>query len=223
MSDNVDERIERLGARFLPNEVLIRTAQPTEFEGKPHARPMFYMDRTMVINRLNEVLGHEAWTDEYKQVGNGVICKLSINLGTLQDERWYSKEDGAGESDIEGEKGAYTGALKRAANKWGMGMYLYTEFKDKDYLPGSFVGNNVRLTEESEAYCREVLWDDWYLSNEPGAKGLIHLYMAHTTQDECDALLISNKDLVVVIKKNPNAYAALSRQINQHKENLKGK
>jgi hypothetical protein len=223
MSDNVDERISKLGARFLPNEVLIRTAQPTEFEGKPHARPMFYMDRTMVINRLNEVLGHEAWTDEYKQVGNGVICKLSINLGTLQDERWYSKEDGAGESDIEGEKGAYTGALKRAANKWGMGMYLYTEFKDKDYLPGSFVGNNVRLTDESEAYCREVLWDDWYLSNEPGAKGLVHLYAATTNLDEAAALLRSNKDLLAVIIKNPNASAAFRRQIEKHKTNLKGK
>jgi hypothetical protein len=38
---------------------------------------------------------------------------------------WIWKADGAGATDVEGEKGMLSDALKRAAVRWGVGRYLY--------------------------------------------------------------------------------------------------
>jgi len=38
---------------------------------------------------------------------------------------WIWKADGAGDTDVEAEKGAISDAFKRAAVKWGVGRYLY--------------------------------------------------------------------------------------------------
>jgi hypothetical protein len=218
-----EDRISAIGKRFLPTEILIRPGYPVDKDGNPYAQPLFYMDRSIVINRLNESVGHHGWSDSYSEVGKGVVCKLSINLGNEQEERWYSKEDGAGESDIEGEKGAYSGALKRAANKWGMGMYLYTEFKEKELLPAYYVGNSARFTNESIGHCRKILWDDWHLSNVPGAKALAHMVLATTSGQERDDLLKSNKEVIGIIKKNNNAYEAMKQVIRNHIAKMEGK
>tara|TARA_R100001163_G_C5047870_1_gene184985 strand:- start:158 stop:829 length:672 start_codon:yes stop_codon:yes gene_type:complete len=217
-----EEKIESIGRRFLPTEILIRPGYPVDNDGTPHAQPLFYMDRSLVINRLNEAVGHHGWSDAYTEVGKGIVCKLSINLGDQQEERWYSKEDGAGESDIEGEKGAYSGALKRAANKWGMGMYLYTEFKSKEYLPAYHVGNSVRFTNESIDYCREVLWNDWHLAHAPGAKALSHMILSTNSESECDDAIKSNRDAFAQLKNHEAAYGAIKNMVKKHKESMKG-
>ncbi len=53
-----------------------------------------------------------------------MICYLSIRC----DGEWVTKSDGAGDTNIEAEKGGISDALKRAAQKFGIGRYLY-------YLP----------------------------------------------------------------------------------------
>ena len=81
-----------------------------------------YIDARDVMDRLDKVCGAENWQDSYHETPKGrVICTLSIRVGG----EWISKSDGAGASDIEGEKGAISDALKRAAVKWGIGRYLY--------------------------------------------------------------------------------------------------
>ena len=40
---------------------------------------------------------------------------------------WITKTDGAGETDIEGEKGAFSDAFKRAAVHHGVARYLYDD------------------------------------------------------------------------------------------------
>jgi hypothetical protein len=81
-----------------------------------------YIDARDVMDRLDAVVGPANWSDDYFETAKGrVICTLSINV----DGVWIRKSDGSGESDIEGEKGAISGALKRAAVKWGIGRYLY--------------------------------------------------------------------------------------------------
>ena len=50
-----------------------------------------------------------------------MICSLSCKVG----DNWITKADGAGDTDIEGEKGGISDALKRAAVVWGIGRYLY--------------------------------------------------------------------------------------------------
>jgi hypothetical protein len=54
---------------------------------------------------------------------------------------WVRKSDGAGETQVEGEKGAISDALKRAAVKWGIGRYLYD--LDSPWVPcETYQGND---------------------------------------------------------------------------------
>ena len=50
------------------------------------------------------------------------VCEIGIKIG----DEWVWKANGAGDSDIEAEKGALSDALKRAAVVWGVGRYLYS-------------------------------------------------------------------------------------------------
>ena len=73
------------------------------------------------MNRLDEEVGPAYWRDEYHETALGVVCTLSI----WTDGEWVGKTDIGTDSDIEGEKGAYSDAFKRAAVKWGIGRELY--------------------------------------------------------------------------------------------------
>lgn len=90
--------------------------------------PLAYIDARDVMKRLDDVLGVENWQDSYSYEGGRTTCVLSINV----NGQWVFKSDGAGDTDIEGEKGGISDAFKRAAVKWGVGRYLY-------YLPNTWV------------------------------------------------------------------------------------
>jgi len=81
-----------------------------------------YIDARDVMDRLDQVLGPENWQDKYEYIGDRVVCTLAIRCG---EHDWTEKSDGAGNTDIEGEKGGISDAFKRAAVKWGVGRYLY--------------------------------------------------------------------------------------------------
>jgi hypothetical protein len=80
-----------------------------------------YLTARHVMERLDTVCGPENWQDRYEFHGPRTVCYLSIRIGG----EWVTKADGAGDSDVEAEKGAISDALKRAAVKWGIGRYLY--------------------------------------------------------------------------------------------------
>lgn len=80
-----------------------------------------YLTARHVMERLDAVCGPENWQDRYEFHGSRTVCYLSIRV----DGEWITKADGAGDSDVEAEKGAISDALKRAAVKWGIGRYLY--------------------------------------------------------------------------------------------------
>ena len=119
---------------FDPEQIRWRVGSTTKDKKKGMA--LAYIDARDVMNRLDDVMGTANWMDEYSQGPEGIVfCKLSIRLATavLVDDKgvsggewfWISKMDGAGRSDIEADKGAVSGALKRAAVKYGIGRYLY--------------------------------------------------------------------------------------------------
>ena len=112
------EILERLRAPFPADWVQWRLGSTTQDKKKGMAIP--YMNKKMVIDRLNEVLGPVNWQDEYVKDGDTMTCKLLLRFAG----EWITKSDGAGQTDIEGEKGAYSDAFKRAAMKWGIGLYL---------------------------------------------------------------------------------------------------
>jgi hypothetical protein len=88
----------------------------------PKAMALAYIDARDVMNRLDEVCGPEGWEDSYVETALGrVICTIRVKCG----DQWVSKSDGAGKTDVEGDKGGISDAFKRAAVKWGIGRYLY--------------------------------------------------------------------------------------------------
>ena len=81
-----------------------------------------YLDRDLVIQRLNSVLGVNGWQFNIEEVSGGSkIGTLSILIG----EHWIDKSDLGTKTAVEGEKGSVTDALKRCATLFGVGTYLY--------------------------------------------------------------------------------------------------
>ena len=84
-------------------------------------KELVYIDARQVMNRLDEVFDVGGWQAHYEHIGGRMICKLSCLIG----DKWVTKSDGAGDTNIEGDKGGISDALKRAAVLWGIGRYLY--------------------------------------------------------------------------------------------------
>lgn len=114
---------EQLKQPFNPSVIHWRVGSTTKDKQKGMA--LAYIDARDVMKRLDEVLGAANWSDTYDETPTGrLICRLSIRI----NDEWIMKSDGAGDTNVEGEKGAISDAFKRAAVKWGVGRYLY-------YLP----------------------------------------------------------------------------------------
>jgi hypothetical protein len=85
-----------------------------------------YIDARDVMERLDEVCGPQAWQALYPHANGKTSCKIGINIEPPSNHpEWVWKENGAGDSDVEAEKGAFSDAFKRAAVLWGIGRYLY--------------------------------------------------------------------------------------------------
>lgn len=111
-----------LAEPFAPEEVKFK---PGVVSGS-RALAFAYVNARAIQDRLDEVLGIDGWQDHYEVLPDKtVVCKLSIRLG----EEWLTKEDLGDESEQPDSgdrmKAAFSGALKRAASKWGIGRYLY--------------------------------------------------------------------------------------------------
>ena len=112
--------MKALSAPFPPEAVHWRAQSVTKDGTK--ALALAYIDARDVMDRLDEVCGPENWQTEYLETAKGrLICRLSLRIG----DEWVTKSDGAGETQVEGDKGAISDALKRAAVSWGIGRYLY--------------------------------------------------------------------------------------------------
>lgn len=89
------------------------------YEGGP--KNLAYLTARHVQNRLDQVFGLAGWQTTFEFMGGRMICNLSV----LIDGNWVTKADGAGDTDIEGDKGGISSAFKRAAVHTGIGRYLY--------------------------------------------------------------------------------------------------
>ena len=104
-----------------PKDKISWRAQTVTKDGKK-ALALAYIDARDVMERLDDVCGPENWQSNHFDCGNGRLgCTISIKIG----DQWISKSDGAGDTQVEAEKGAFSGAFKRAAVSWGIGRYLY--------------------------------------------------------------------------------------------------
>jgi hypothetical protein len=119
------DELDRFKQPFSESEIHWRIGRKSK-EGNT-ATALAYINARDAMKRLDEVVGIGGWQDEYQETATGrVICKLSVKIG----DQWITKSDGAGGTNVEGEKGGISDAFKRAAVKFGIGRYLY-------YLDGS--------------------------------------------------------------------------------------
>lgn len=134
---------EQLRAPF-PRDRIHWRAQSVTKDGKK-AMALAYIDARDVRERLNAAVGPANWQCEHYECGGGRLgCRLSIRI----DGEWISKTDGAGETAVEAEKGAFSTALKRAGVAWGIGEYLYD-------MPAPWVPC------ESRQYNGKYQWTKW--------------------------------------------------------------
>lgn len=114
-----------LAAPFEPSEMEWRVGQKTK-DGRK-ATLLAYLTARAVMDRLDRVVGPAHWRDAYVPVVEGTktvgyLCTLELEV---RPGVWVPRADVSDTSDIEALKGAVSGALKRAAVKWGIGRYLY--------------------------------------------------------------------------------------------------
>jgi hypothetical protein len=109
-----------LAAPFSPASISWRIGSTTA--DKQRGMALAYLDARDVMDRLDEACGPGGWQATYPHAGAKTVCSIGILCG----EHWVWKSNGAGDSDIEAEKGALSDAFKRAAVLWGVGRYLYS-------------------------------------------------------------------------------------------------
>ena len=114
-----DIDFDALKAPFSPSDVKWRVGATNSDKSKGLA--LAYLDARAVMDRLDSVVGQANWQATYSHALSKTVCELSLRCG----DEWVTKSNGAGDSDIEGEKGALSDAFKRAAVLWGIGRYLY--------------------------------------------------------------------------------------------------
>ena len=121
---------DELAAPF-PKENIHWRAQSIKKDGTA-AMALAYLDARDIMDRLDTVCGPQGWQAIHYDCGGGkMACKIGVLVDIpdpskqLDMPQWVWKSDGAGETQIEAEKGAFSGALKRAGVMWGIGRYLY--------------------------------------------------------------------------------------------------
>lgn len=138
-----------------PAEKIHWRVGPT-YEGR--CQPLAYIDARDVMDRLDDVVGGHRWESYFSETQTGrIICKLSLQID--DEGGWVVKSDGAGSTGQEGEKGAISDALKRAAVNFGIGRYLYgikapwvemdgkklpKNFNGAEYLKGSLPQRHIQ-------------------------------------------------------------------------------
>ena len=96
----------------------------------PGGKELVYIDARQFQHRLDDVFGMD-WQCRFTHVTDGgVVCEV----GLFVDGEWRWRANGAGKTGIEGDKGQFSDAFKRACVMWGIGKYLY-ELKDKNNIP----------------------------------------------------------------------------------------
>jgi hypothetical protein len=133
---------EQLAAPFDPSEVDWRVGSTTKDKAKGMA--LAYIDARTVMDRLDAVCGPAGWQNKYVMEGSKTVCEIGILCG----ETWVWKADGAGDSDVEAEKGALSDAFKRAAVRWGVGRYLYN--LKSPWVALKAFGNSYAIADEAK-------------------------------------------------------------------------
>lgn len=219
--------LQKLKDEFPGDKISWRVGSTTA--DKKNGLALAYIDARDVMDRLDEVCGQENWEDEYPHVGSTMVCRITIKCG----DKWVSKCDGAGTTDVEAEKGQLSDAFKRSAVKWGIGRYLYEDRFKGIWVEIEPMGKSFRI-KASELKKLSKLFDKKPTafkseSNQQEPKGEKTLQERATSfSDYLDKLqsaisvanlVASNNKLLLELKeKAPVLYEEISQKINQVQE-----
>ena len=118
--------IQQLKAPFPERSIHWRVGARTK--DKKKGIPLAYIDARDVMKRLDDTVGAENWQCRYSHVTDKmVVCEVGIRASIfgLDRNEWAFKANGAGDTQVEAEKGSLSDSMKRAAVLWGIGQYLY--------------------------------------------------------------------------------------------------
>lgn len=116
-----------------------------------------YLDARDVMDRLDMVCGPAGWQCRYSHANGKTVCDIGVRVGRATDHEWVWKADGAGDTDVEAEKGALSDAFKRAAVRWGVGRYLYG--LGNTWVKIEPAGRSFKIAESEYATLRKTLRD----------------------------------------------------------------
>jgi hypothetical protein len=114
-----NEIYSRLKRPFDPKLISWRVGATSE--DKASGIALAYIDARDVMQRLDEVFGLD-WQCRYSHAEGKTVCEIGVLVG----DTWIWRAGGAGDTDVEAEKGAISDAFKRAAVLFGIGRYLYS-------------------------------------------------------------------------------------------------
>lgn len=158
------EIFDELSAPFPSDSIEWRVGSTTKDGNKGMA--LAYINARAVMDRFDTACGPGHWQSEHVHLGGE---RMGCRIGVLMEAGWVWKSDGAGETDFEGEKGAFSSALKRAAVSWGVGRYLYE-------LPSPWVAIENKRIVEAELKKLAGLHDDFASKVGWGARPGVQAY-----------------------------------------------
>lgn len=90
--------------------------------GEKGATALLYKTARTDMQVLDETVGADAWSCDYKEIKGNLFCGITIDGVTKWDCGIESREDNEGNE----KKGEASDAFKRAGFRWGIGRELYT-------------------------------------------------------------------------------------------------
>lgn len=160
----MNEIFQKLAEPFPVDEIEWRVGATTKDKSKGIA--LAYIDARAVMDRLDKVVGPNNWQCRYPHANGKTCCEIGIRAATttkllVQPEPleqvewgdWVWKSDGAGDTDYEGAKGAFSDAFKRAAVRWGIGRYLYE--LDAPWVKIEPAGKTYKIADEAIKQLRQ--------------------------------------------------------------------
>ncbi len=109
-----------LAAPFPPDRISWRVGSTNGDKTKGMA--LAYIDARDVMERFDAVVGPAGWERRHPHVEKTTTCEIAV---WIEGRGWVVKADGAGDTQVEAEKGSLSDSFKRAAVNWGVGRYLY--------------------------------------------------------------------------------------------------
>ena len=119
------------------DDIDVRVAQTTNYEGKVKVSLLLYKDARVDMKILDELYTPMGWKRTHRLIGDRLYCLVEV--WDKEKKEWVGKEDVGTESNTEAEKGQASDSFKRACFNWGIGRELYTapkitvELNEKEY------------------------------------------------------------------------------------------